>query len=168
MKNVGETLLQIIFIVASFILIMLLSLGISWNFEQIKTPEFWVKVASQTTLVTIVFNFVYALDKNYPERYLTPGGSNFKIRYEEQDAVLAVPIAEMYGTKVHPQLGRKRIPLRIELLSPAMRPVQVTRDLPNFWLTNWSYVRKEMKQRYIKHFWPEDPANALPGRSIRR
>ena len=63
MKNVGETLLQIIFIVASFILIMLLSLGISWNFEQIKTPEFWVKVASQTTLVTIVFNFVYALDK---------------------------------------------------------------------------------------------------------
>lgn len=116
----------------------------------------------------IGYEIVYALDKNYPERYLTPGGSNFKIRYEEQDAVLAVPIAEMYGTKVHPQLGRKRIPLRIELLSPAMRPVQVTRDLPNFWLTNWSYVRKEMKQRYIKHFWPEDPANALPGRSIRR
>lgn len=114
------------------------------------------------------YDLISALDRGYPERYLTPGGSNYKIRYEAQDAVLSVPVAEMYGTKQHPQLGQKRFPLRIELLSPAMRPVQVTRDLPNFWQTNWSYVQKEMKQRYIKHFWPDDPANALPGRSIRR
>ena len=116
----------------------------------------------------IGYETVSALDRNYPERYLTPGGSNYKIRYEAQDAVLSVPVAEMYGTKIHPVLGRKRFPLLIELLSPAMRPVQLTRDLPNFWNSNWSYVQKEMKQRYIKHFWPDDPANALPGRSIRK
>lgn len=63
MKNIGETLLQIVFIVFAFILIMLISLGISWDFTQIKTLEFWVKVGSQTALVTTVFNFVYALDK---------------------------------------------------------------------------------------------------------
>ena len=116
----------------------------------------------------IGYEIISALDRNYPERYLTPGGSNYKIRYEAQDAVLSVPVAEMYGTKIHPVLGRKRFHLLIELLSPAMRPVQLTRDLPNFWAANWSYVQKEMKQRYIKHFWPDDPANALPGRSIRK
>ena len=116
----------------------------------------------------IGYEIVYALDRDFPERYLTPGGSNYKIRYEAEDAVLSVPVAEMYGTKIHPVLGRKRFPLRMELLSPAMRPVQVTRDLPGFWKNNWSYVQKEMKQRYIKHFWPDDPANASPGRSIRK
>ena len=116
----------------------------------------------------IGYEKIFALDSDYPEKYLTPGGSSFKIRYKSQEAVLSVPVSEMYGTSVHPVLGRKKIPLKIELLSPAMRPVQITSDLPAFWRTNWQYVQKEMKQRYIKHFWPDDPVNALPGRSIRK
>ena len=115
----------------------------------------------------IGYETLISLDRDYPEKFLTPGGSNYKIRYTENEAFLSVPVAEMYGTKVHPVLGRKKLPLKIELLSPAMRPVQITADLPTFWQTNWHYVQKEMKQRYIKHFWPDDPANALPGRSIR-
>mgnify|MGYP001781243846 CR=1 FL=1 len=59
-------------------------------------------------------------------------------------------------------LSRSRQPLRVELLSPAGRPVQVTTDLPGFWRGNWPLVRKEMKGRYPKHFWPENPAEALP------
>ena len=75
---------------------------------------------------------------------------------------LPVRVQEMYGVKVHPMLGRSRQPLRVELLSPAGRPVQVTTDLPGFWRGNWPLVRKEMKGRYPKHFWPENPAEALP------
>ncbi len=116
----------------------------------------------------IGYDVFFALERDFPEKYLTPGGAYFKIRYEENEAVLSVPVSEMYGTTVHPVLGRKKLPLKIELLSPAMRPVQITGDLPEFWRTNWSYVQKEMKQRYIKHYWPDDPANALPGRSIRK
>lgn len=125
------------------------------------------------SFMEIIKNFIgyevlINLDRDYPERYVTPGNSSYRLRYESGCVVLSVPIAEMYGTSEHPVLGRKRIPLKIELLSPAMRPVQITVDLPEFWRTNWTYVRKEMKQRYIKHFWPEDPANAVPGKSIRR
>lgn len=116
----------------------------------------------------IGYETLFMLDNNYPEFYRPPGGAKIKIRYEAQDAVLSVQISEMYGTAVHPSLGKKHYPLKVELLSPARRPVQVTRDLPSFWHTNWQYVQKEMKQRYIKHFWPDDPANALPGGSIRK
>lgn len=69
---------------------------------------------------------------------------------------------EFYGVGSHPAVGRKRIPLRVELLSPAQRPVQVTTDLPGFWRGNWPLVQKEMKSRYPKHFWPDDPASADP------
>ena len=126
------------------------------------------KVSFKNMLKNFIgYETLISLDRDYPEKFLTPGGSNYKIRYAENEAFLSVPVAEMYGTKVHPVLGRKKLPLKIELLSPAMRPVQITADLPTFWQTNWHYVQKEMKQRYIKHFWPDDPANALPGRSIR-
>lgn len=116
----------------------------------------------------IGYEKLMTLDRDYPEKFLTPGGSNYKIRYTGKEAFLSVPVAEMYGTKVHPVLGRRKLPLKIELLSPAMRVVQITGDLPNFWRENWKYVQKELKQRYIKHFWPDDPASASPGKSIRR
>ena len=116
----------------------------------------------------IGYDKMFLLDRDYPEKFLTPGGSNYKIRYSRTEALLSVPVAEMYGTKIHPSLGNKMLPLKIELLSPAMRPVQITSDLPAFWRENWRYVQKEMKQRYIKHFWPDDPASAAPGKSIRR
>ena len=71
-------------------------------------------------------------------------------------------VQELYGVKTHPTVGRSKFPLRLELLSPAHRPVQVTTDLPGFWAGSWKLVQKEMKGRYPKHFWPDDPADAVP------
>ena len=64
------------------------------------------------------------------------------------------------GVKTHPVIGMKKLPLCIELLSPALRPIQTTSDLPNFWKGSYALVRKEMKARYPKHNWPEDPSEA--------
>lgn len=102
------------------------------------------------------------LDRDYPESFTSPAGASHKIDYSGAVPTLPVRVQEMYGVKVHPVLGRSRQPLRVELLSPAGRPVQVTTDLPGFWRGNWPLVRKEMKGRYPKHFWPENPAEALP------
>jgi ATP-dependent helicase HrpB len=70
----------------------------------------------------------------------------------------------MFGTREHPCVGGGSVPLSLELLSPADRPVQITRDLPGFWAGSWTEVRKEMAGRYPKHQWPIDPASAPPSR----
>ncbi|MBO5763390.1 MAG: ATP-dependent helicase HrpB, partial [Lentisphaeria bacterium] len=98
------------------------------------------------------------LDREYPERFETPAGSRLRIDYTGETATLPVKLQEMFGVTRHPALGGGRIPLRIELLSPAQRPVQITSDLPRFWRENYALVQKEMKSRYPKHFWPDDPA----------
>ncbi|MDR0932840.1 MAG: ATP-dependent helicase HrpB [Victivallales bacterium] len=102
------------------------------------------------------------LDANYPEFFITPAGAKHLIDYAQLQPTLSAKIQEFYGVKIHPTVGKKRIPLRIELLSPAQRPVQITMDLPGFWRGNWSFVLKEMKSRYPKHLWPDDPAAANP------
>ena len=102
------------------------------------------------------------LDAEYPERFLTPAGSRLRIDYSREKPVLSVKVQEMYGQKVHPMLAGGKWPLLLELLSPAGRPVQITGDLPGFWAGSWENVRKEMRGRYPKHIWPEDPANTAP------
>lgn len=102
------------------------------------------------------------LDANYPEAFTTPAGAGHRIDYDNEQPTLSAKVQEFYGVKTHPAVGRKRIPLRVELLSPAQRPVQVTTDLPGFWRGNWPLVQKEMKSRYPKHLWPDDPASADP------
>ena len=67
---------------------------------------------------------------------------------------------ELFGTTVHPTVGGGRVPLTLALLSPARRPVQVTKDLPGFWAGSWAAVRSEMRDRYPRHPWPEDPTKA--------
>ena len=69
---------------------------------------------------------------------------------------------ELYGLKQHPVVAEGRLPLTLSLLSPAGRPIQVTRDLPGFWAGSWRDVKTEMRGRYPKHVWPDDPANAVP------
>lgn len=108
------------------------------------------------------FERLRALDANYPEAFTTPAGARHRIDYDNEIPTLSAKVQEFYGVGSHPAVGRKRIPLRIELLSPAQRPVQVTTDLPGFWRGNWPLVQKEMKSRYPKHFWPDDPASADP------
>jgi ATP-dependent helicase HrpB len=103
------------------------------------------------------------LDEFAPTYFEVPTGSRLKIDYSDPAApVLAVRIQELFGLRETPRLGRT--PLTLHLLSPANRPVQVTRDLAGFWRDSYFEVRKDMRGRYPRHPWPEDPANALPTR----
>jgi ATP-dependent helicase HrpB len=77
-------------------------------------------------------------------------------------------VQELFGLNTHPSIAGGRVPLVIELLSPAHRPVQVTRDLPGFWRGSYDAVRTEMRGRYPRHPWPDDPANAMPTRRAKR
>ena len=101
-------------------------------------------------------------DRKAPEHFTTPAGSHVPIRYEEGAAYLAVRVQELFGLARHPAIMDGDYPLTLELLSPAHRPIQVTRDLPRYWQGSWSAVRSEMRGRYPRHPWPEDPANAAP------
>ncbi|SKA36808.1 ATP-dependent helicase HrpB [Consotaella salsifontis] len=102
------------------------------------------------------------LDALAPSHFLAPSGSNVPIRYEEDGAVLAVRVQELFGMAEHPAIADGRFPLTVELLSPAHRPIQITRDIPGFWRGSWRDVRADLRGRYPKHFWPEDPASAAP------
>jgi ATP-dependent helicase HrpB len=103
------------------------------------------------------------LDKLAPTHFAAPTGSHVPIDYEaENGPVLAIRVQELYGLDRHPTIGEGRIPLVVELLSPAHRPIQITRDLPGFWKGSWKDVRVDMKGRYPRHLWPEDPATAAP------
>jgi ATP-dependent helicase HrpB len=73
-----------------------------------------------------------------------------------------VRVQELYGLNQHPSLACGRAPLTLHLLSPAHRPIQITRDLPGFWRGSWAAVKSDMKGRYPRHLWPDDPANAAP------
>lgn len=103
------------------------------------------------------------LDKEAPTHFTAPTGNSFAIRYEGEGApFLAVRVQELFGLKTHPSLANGKLPLTLELLSPAQRPIQITRDLPRFWAGSWADVRADLRGRYPRHPWPEDPANALP------
>ncbi|MBL8966555.1 MAG: hypothetical protein JNG85_06045, partial [Spirochaetaceae bacterium] len=102
-----------------------------------------------------------ALDREAPERVELPSGSSRPVLYAAgADPVVEARVQEFYGLAEHPRLcGR---PLVLRLLSPAGRPLQVTADLPGFWRGSWAEARKELRGRYPKHDWPEDPAAAAP------
>ena len=103
------------------------------------------------------------LDAEAPAFFQTPAGASHRLDYAaEQGPTLSVKVQELYGLTSHPTLARGRVPVVLELLSPGGRPVQITRDLPGFWRGSWSAVRSEMRGRYPKHLWPEDPAGAAP------
>ncbi|WP_062208828.1 ATP-dependent helicase HrpB [Aureimonas sp. AU12] len=97
-----------------------------------------------------------------PSHFDAPTGQRHPIRYEPQGPVLAVRVQELFGLKRHPAVADGRLPLILELLSPAGRPIQVTRDLPGFWAGSWADVRADLRGRYPRHPWPEDPASAAP------
>ncbi len=97
-----------------------------------------------------------------PTHVTVPTGNNLPIRYEEEGPVLAVRVQELFGLDTHPSIAGGTVPLTLELLSPAHRPIQTTRDLPGFWRGSWTDVRSDMRGRYPRHVWPEDPRQALP------
>ena len=103
------------------------------------------------------------LDEEAPAWFETPVGSRHALDYAaENGPLLSVRVQELFGLTAHPSLARGRAPLTLELLSPAHRPIQTTRDLPAFWAGSWSDVKKQMKGRYPRHPWPDDPAHAAP------
>ncbi|MEM1299465.1 MAG: ATP-dependent helicase HrpB [Pseudomonadota bacterium] len=102
------------------------------------------------------------LDQSAPAHFRTPLGSNVLIDYGGETPAISVRLQEMFGTTVHPVVAGR--PLLIHLLSPAQRPVQSTKDLPGFWAGSYADVRKDMRARYPKHPWPEDPLHAEPTR----
>ncbi|WP_316195512.1 MULTISPECIES: ATP-dependent helicase HrpB [unclassified Bradyrhizobium] len=105
------------------------------------------------------------LDREAPTHFEAPTGTMLAIDYEaEQGPTIAVRLQELFGLNVHPSIAKGKVPLVLELLSPAQRPVQVTRDLPGFWRGSYAAVRTDLRGRYPRHPWPDDPANAQPTR----
>jgi ATP-dependent helicase HrpB len=103
------------------------------------------------------------LDREAPARFEAPTGSRLAIDYAAEGGPrVDVRVQELYGLTRHPSVAGGRVPLVLALLSPAHRPIQLTRDLPGFWRGAWAEARKEMRGRYPKHVWPEDPAAAQP------
>lgn len=108
-------------------------------------------------------------DRWAPERYEVPTGSRIEIDYQDPAApVLPVKLQEMFGETTTPRIADGRLAVTVHLLSPAGRPLQVTRDLAGFWRTSYFDVRREMKGRYPKHPWPENPLEATPTRRTKR
>ena len=109
------------------------------------------------------------LDAEAPTHFAAPSGSSVPIDYEaEEGPKLSIRVQELFGLDRHPTIAGGRVPLVVELLSPAHRPVQVTRDLPGFWRGSYAAVKSEMKGRYPRHPWPDDPLAAPATRRAKR
>jgi ATP-dependent helicase HrpB len=104
------------------------------------------------------------LEQEAPELLTVPSGSNIRLDYSGPVPVLAVKLQEMFGATATPAIGNGRIPVLVHLLSPAGRPLQITQDLEGFWKNGYRQVKAEMKGRYPKHPWPDDPVSARPTR----
>ena len=103
------------------------------------------------------------VDRLAPSAFETPAGSSHSIDYEaEAGPTVTVRVQALFGLAEHPSVGGGKVPLVLSLTSPAGRPIQTTRDLPGFWSGSWAAVAREMRGRYPKHPWPDDPAAADP------
>jgi ATP-dependent helicase HrpB len=108
------------------------------------------------------------LEREAPTHFEAPTGTMLAIDYEaEQGPTVAVRLQELFGLNTHPSIAKGAVPLVLELLSPAHRPVQVTRDLPGFWRGSYAAVRSDLRGRYPRHPWPEDPSSAMPTRRVK-
>jgi ATP-dependent helicase HrpB len=105
------------------------------------------------------------LETDAPTHVEVPTGSRIPVDYgSEEGPALAVRVQELFGLSTHPTIAAGRVPLALHLLSPAHRPIQITKDLPGFWRGSWAGVRADMRGQYPKHPWPEDPLKAEPTR----
>lgn len=122
------------------------------------------KVALTDCLATLIpWELRQRLDREAPSHLEVASGSRIALDYENGDVpVLAVRVQELFGTTQHPLIAGGRTAVVIHLLSPAHRPIQITGDLPGFWRTSWSLVRSELRGRYPRHSWPEDPLASPP------
>ena len=109
------------------------------------------------------WNLSRKLEEQAPTHFGTPAGSSIALDYSSAEGpVLAARVQEFYGLSTHPSLANGLAPITLHLLSPAHRPIQITRDLPGFWKGSWASAKADMKGRYPRHLWPDDPASAVP------
>jgi ATP-dependent helicase HrpB len=124
---------------------------------------------SNAIMNLVSWNLRRRLEAEAPTYFTAPTGSAVPIDYEaEQGPTVAIRVQELFGLAQHPTIAAGRVPLVIELLSPAHHPVQVTRDLPGFWRGSYAQVKVEMRGRYPKHPWPDDPLTAPATRRAKR
>ncbi|MCG8616574.1 MAG: ATP-dependent helicase HrpB, partial [Desulfobacterales bacterium] len=112
------------------------------------------------------------IDTHAPTHITVPSGSRIPVKYGDENGpldppVLAVRLQEMFGLMTTPAIARNAVPLTLHLLSPAGRPVQITRDLANFWNQTYIQVKKDLMGRYPKHYWPDDPRSAMPTNRVK-
>lgn len=108
------------------------------------------------------------LEELLPESIVVPSGSVIRLEYSDREVVLAVKLQELFGLTETPAIAGGRLPVTLHLLSPARRPIQVTKDLAGFWSRTYPEVRKELRGRYPKHPWPEDPLREPPARGTKK
>jgi len=117
----------------------------------------------------LTYEQLRAVETEAPERIEVPSGSHIKIEYEDsRPPVLAARIQEMLGLAETPRVARGRVKVLLHLLAPNYRPQQVTDDLASFWKNGYPLVRKELRARYPKHSWPDDPLTAPAVRGVRK
>jgi ATP-dependent helicase HrpB len=111
----------------------------------------------QALMNRLGWNKIKDFDLLVPEKFQVPSGSHYKIDYSQTPPVLAVKLQEMFGYQGQPSVCNGQLPLLLHLLSPARKPLQITQDLPHFWSSSYFEVRKDMRGRYPRHPWPENP-----------
>jgi len=127
----------------------------------VKTAEQWKAFDLLPALQAMLsWEQTQELNARVPAQFTTPLGRSIPIDYEGEAPGISVRLQEMFGVTQHPKSAG--VPLVVTLLSPAQRPIQITQDLPGFWATSYADVRKDMRGRYPKHPWPEDPTQADP------
>jgi ATP-dependent helicase HrpB len=129
------------------------------------SPDRW----AEAVVNTLPWNLRQTLDHEAPDRLVVPSGSNLPLVWRtDGPPILAVRIQEIFGWTTTPRVLGGKVAVTLHLLSPAHRPVQVTEDLASFWKNTWVEVRKELRARYPKHSWPEDPLTATAESRPRR
>ena len=137
-------------------------------FEKTALKDFSASDLSEALQTLLPWDLRARLEREAPTHFEAPTGTMLAIDYEaEQGPTIAVRLQELFGLTTHPSVAKGVVPLVLELLSPAHRPVQVTRDLPGFWRGSYAAVRSDLRGRYPRHPWPEDPANAMPTRRVK-
>ncbi len=137
-------------------------------YDKTALKEFSAGDMSDALMALLPWDLRARLEREAPTHFEAPTGTMLPIDYEaEQGPTIAVRLQELFGLTAHPSVAKGKVPLVLELLSPAHRPVQVTRDLPGFWKGSYQDVRSDLRGRYPRHPWPEDPAGALPTRRVK-
>ncbi|HEV7603077.1 MAG TPA: ATP-dependent helicase HrpB [Bradyrhizobium sp.] len=137
-------------------------------FDKTSLKAFSAGDLSDALMTLLPWELRARLEREAPTHFEAPTGTKLPIDYEAgQGPTIAVRLQELFGLNTHPSIAKGAVPLVLELLSPAHRPVQVTRDLPGFWRGSYAAVRSDLRGRYPRHPWPEDPASAMPTRRVK-